>query len=37
MTHSDITTTMRYVHTPDEEMFKAMEVLNSCNECKETP
>lgn len=32
MTHSDITTTMRYVHTPSEEMFKAMEVLNSCNE-----
>lgn len=32
MTHSDITTTMRYVHTPAEEMFKAMEVLNSCNE-----
>ncbi len=31
MTHSDISTTMRYVHTPDEEMFKAMEVLNSCN------
>ncbi len=32
MTHSDITTTMRYVHTPSEEMFKAMDVLNSCNE-----
>lgn len=32
MTHSDITTTMRYVHTPSEEMYKAMEVLNSCNE-----
>lgn len=32
MTHSDITTTMKYVHTPDEEMFKAIEVLNSYNE-----
>lgn len=32
MTHSDITTTMRYVHTPSEELYKAMEVLNSCNE-----
>ncbi len=32
MTHSDISTTMRYVHTPTEEMFKAMEVLNFCNE-----
>ena len=32
MTHSDNTTTMRYVHTPSEEMYKAMEVLNSCNE-----
>lgn len=32
MTHSDITTTMRYVHTPSQELFKAMEVLNSCNE-----
>lgn len=31
MTHSDIATTMRYVHTPEEELFKAMEVLNSCN------
>ncbi len=32
MTHSDIATTMRYVHTPETELFKAMEVLNSCNE-----
>ena len=32
MTHSDIATTMRYVHTPEAELFKAMEVLNSCNE-----
>ncbi len=31
MTHSDISTTMRYVHTPGGEMFKAMEVLDSCN------
>lgn len=32
MTHSDISTTMKYVHTPQEELFKAMDVLNSCNE-----
>ena len=31
MTHSDIATTMRYVHTPTEELFKAMDVLNSVN------
>lgn len=31
MAHSDIKTTMRYVHTAAEQMQKAMEVLNSYN------
>lgn len=31
MAHSDIKTTMRYVHTAEEQMQKAMEVLNSYN------
>lgn len=29
MAHSDIKTTMRYVHTVEEQMQKAMAVLNS--------
>ena len=29
MAHSDIKTTMRYVHTAEEQMQKAMAVLNS--------
>jgi integrase len=32
MTHSDISTTMKYVHTPETAIFSAIEVLNSCNE-----
>ena len=31
MAHSDIKTTMRYVHTAEEQLKKAMEVLNSYN------
>lgn len=31
MAHSDVKTTMRYVHTAEEQMQKAMEVLNSYN------
>ncbi len=31
MAHSDIKTTMRYVHTAEDQMKKAMEVLNSYN------